>query len=752
MEMYLVAIVILSGLAVSDLIVGVSNDAANFLNSSIGSRVAPRYVIFIIASMGMLAGVTFSKGMMEVARKGIFHPKFFTMPELVVIFLAVMLTDVLLLDLYNTFGLPTSTTVSIVFELLGAAVAVSLIKISQAAEGFAELVKYINTAKALAIIAGILLSVVFAFLCGALVQFLSRLLFTFDFHRRLRRYGALWGGAALSVITYFILIKGAKGSTFITPEALAWIKSNTLWILLGSFLVCAFILQVLMLLTKINPLKPIVLMGTFALAMAFAANDLVNFIGVPLAGLSAYQVAQTGAEPLTMTMGALQKATPSHSYLLLAAGIIMAVTLWVSKKARTVSKTELGLGRQEEGVERFGSSPLSRTVVRMVTSLGEGTRRIIPKAVLNKINQRMDPGRYDVREIEGEDRAPFDLVRASVNLMVAGALISLGTSLKLPLSTTYVTFMVAMGTSFSDRAWGRDSAVFRVTGVLTVIGGWFLTAFTAFTVSMIFAYIIFHLRAAGVLIIAVAAVLLLVRNRRVHKRREKDVADFEIFNLKKVKDGKFAVATTFEHVGYFLGEVARMLTRGYEGLVKQNRMELKAVRKDSKKMRGWSGIIVANIFKTLRLLQKDEGGYSKQYARTVNALQEIGECQRDAVRRAYIHVDNQHEGMLAVQLEELKQIQDIVLDILEKSSNAMMKGEVPDCAVIKEAKLRLEALEEGFDKNQVDRIQDESSKTRLSILFYGWVRDLNVIVDETYNLVKIFRDSFPQDPAARGAD
>lgn len=744
MELYLIAIGVLALLAVSDLIVGVSNDAVNFLNSSIGSRVASRYVIFIIASLGMMAGVTFSSGMMEVARKGIFHPKFFTMPELMVIFLAVMLTDVLLLDLYNTFGLPTSTTVSIVFELLGAAVAVSLIKIYRSAEGFASLTRYINTGKALAIISGILLSVVIAFLCGTIIQFFSRLLFTFDFNKRLKRYGALWGGLALSFITYFILIKGAKGATFITPEALAWINAHTGHILIGSFLVCAAILQLLMMITKMNILKPIVLIGTFALAMAFAANDLVNFIGVPLAGMSAYQAAGTMSDPLNGAMTALQKATPSQSYLLLLAGVIMAITLWVSRKARTVTKTEINLARQDEGVERFGSSALSRTMVRMMSSMGEGIKKVIPRSVLNKINERMDPAKYDARAAIAaqEDRPSFDLVRASVNLMVASALISLGTSLKLPLSTTYVTFMVAMGTSFSDRAWGRDSAVYRITGVLTVIGGWFVTALMAFTVSAIFAYVVFELREVGVLLIMGLGIFVLLRNRILHKKREKEEEEVEIFNLKKVRDGKYAIATTFEHAGYFLREVARVLTLGFEGLAKQNRMMLKNARKDSQKMREWSNIIVANVFKTLRLLHKEEGIYSPEYAHTVSALQEIGECQRDMVRRAYEHVDNNHKGMLPAQLDELKKVNDIVVNILDQTANAMMRKDIVDCETILADKEQLERLEEEFDKNQVNRIQTERSKTRLSILFYGIIRDLNIIVDQTYNLMKMFRDSF----------
>jgi len=452
-EFYLVALGILVCCAVFDLIVGVSNDAVNFLNSSIGSRVAPRHVIMIIASLGIIAGVTFSSGMMEVARKGIFHPQFFTMPELITIFLAVMLTDILLLDMFNTLGLPTSTTVSIIFELLGAAVALSVIKILSAGQGLGMVAEYINSSKAMLIIFGILFSVVIAFICGAIVQFFSRLLFTFDYTKTLLRYGALWGGVALSSIVFFILIKGAKGASFITPETYALIKTNALLILFATFVVAAVILQILITFFRANILKPIVLMGTFALAMAFAANDLVNFIGVPMAGFHAFKAAMASSDPLNITMGVLNKKVASETFLLLIAGAIMVATLWFSRKARTVSKTELGLGSQLENVETFESTKLSRVLVRSVSSFFEAGKQYIPISVRNFVDNRMDPAQY----VPSDKSAPqsFDLVRASVNLMVASAIISWATSMKLPLSTTYITFMVSMGSSFSDRAWGR---------------------------------------------------------------------------------------------------------------------------------------------------------------------------------------------------------------------------------------------------------------------------------------------------------
>ena len=745
MELYLAAVIILAALAVTGLVVGVSNDAVNFLNSAIGSRVAPRYIIMSVASLGMMAGVLFSKGMMEVARKGIFHPKFFTMPELIVIFLAVMLTDVLLLDLYNTFGLPTSTTVSIIFALLGASVAVTLVKVSQTGEGFASMVKYINTVKILAIISGILLSVVIAFVCGMVIQFFSRLLFTFEFAKRLKRYGAIWGGLGLAFITYFILIKGAKGSALITEEVYNWIQSHTMTILLIIFAGCAMILQLLMWFFKINIFKPVVLAGTFALAMAFAANDLVNFIGVPLAGYNAFRVAGASGDPLGINMEALQREIPTHSLLLILAGIIMAITLWVSRKARTVIYTEINLGRQEEGYERFDSSPLSRIVVRMGTSLGDGIKKIIPKSIMKKLNSRFAPPRQEaLAKISGEGERPaFDLVRASVNLMVASALISFATSLKLPLSTTYVTFMVAMGTSFSDRAWDRDSAVFRISGVLAVIGGWFLTALMAFIVTFAFALAIYYSKTPGVIAILGLAVFSIFRSHRVHRKREKEVSEYEIFNLKKVKDNKYAVETTFKHVGIFLEKVAENLNQAYAALATENRLLLKTLRKETRKIQTWANIIVANIFKTLRLLHHEEIATTQKYAQSVSVLQEIAECHRDLVLRAYEHLNNNHKPLLPVQLEELKKVRDSILNLLEKTADAMLKKQIPDFESITADKQKLNKMITEFDKLQVKRIQNETSKTRLSILFYGFTRDSRIIAEQTYSLLKIFHESFP---------
>jgi phosphate/sulfate permease len=746
MAVYQYAILILFGLAISDLVVGVSNDAANFLNSSVGSRVTSRRFILIIASLGILAGVTFSSGMMEVARKGIFHPQFFTMPELMVIFLAVMLTDIILLDLYNTFGLPTSTTVSIVFELLGAAVAVSLLKLHQAGMSFSGVTSYINTGKALMIIVGILLSVGVAFLVGAIVQFLSRMLFTFDYEKRLRRYGAMWGGVALATITYFILIKGAKGASFITDETLAWIQANTVLILLLATVVSAALLQLLMTFTRVHILKVVILVGTFALAMAFAANDLVNFVGVPLAGLSAYMEASGSGDALGQTMDALQQPVRSSTFFLLIAGAVMVATLWISRKARTVSKTEVSLGRQDEGYERFESTLLSQTIVRIVAAVFKNANKIIPRSLREKVYKRIDRSNYSPTPETDGTVASFDHIRASVNLMVAAALIAWATSLKLPLSTTYVTFMVAMGTSLSDQAWGRDSAVYRVTGVLTVIGGWFFTAMMAFTVSSIFAVAIYYGGAPAVTTILILAVLLIIRTHITHRFRVRAEEAAEVFNLRKITDSGAALNVTFEHAGIFLKEVSQVFSTGLEGLFDQDRQKLRLARQAERQIQHWSNIIVANVFKVLRLLQREEMANTQRYAQTMSALQEISESTRDIVIRAKVHVANNHAGLLDVQVEELRRIKRRVMEILEHGATALLQREQPDPEEFKVSVQRLRALTHEFDQNQIKRIQDNVSKTRLSILFYAFMWDSLKIAEQTNHLLKIFRD--PLRPAA----
>ncbi|MFC1584752.1 anion permease [Fibrobacterota bacterium] len=737
-EFFLAAVIILIAFAVFDLMVGVSNDAVNFLNSSIGSRVAPRAVIMIVASLGILAGVTFSSGMMEVARKGIFHPQFFTMPELLMIFLAVMLTDVILLDMFNTFGLPTSTTVSIVFELLGGAVAVSVLKILAEGGGLSTLGEYINTAKALMIIFGILLSVVVAFFFGAVVQFFTRLLFSFDYMARLKRYGGVWGGIAMASIFYFILVKGSKGASFLTPEATAYIKENAWTIMFWAFLASTVVFQILLFL-QINILKPLILIGTFALAMAFAANDLVNFIGVPLAGLASYQAALASDSPLTVTMGMLAKKVPTNTYFLLIAGAIMVITLWISKKARTVTQTEISLGQQEEGVERFESVLLSRIIVRMWLGSSEIIKLLIPRFIRDGIAGRMDPERSPIQSEEGPS---FDLMRASVNLMVASACISYATSQKLPLSTTYVTFMVAMGTSFADRAWGRESAVYRITGVLTVIGGWFMTAISAFMVSALMAVIIYYSNFYAVPVVLIAIGLMVWKSHRTHDIRSQEKEKERIFNLRKIKDAPGSIATTFEHMGLLIREIRESLDITLEALFRQDLGVLKVKAKNVKKIQNWSNIIIANIFKSMRLLQKHDQKISGQYAQTIRRLQQLTDCNRDITMRAMMHVDNQHKGLINDQIHDLQAVRRMIHEIFRETEAIFSKKVPADREAVQKRHRELKQTVRDMNQGQMDRIISRASKTRLSILYYAVTEDIVALSKQNLRLVGIFQDSF----------
>ncbi|MEO1203122.1 MAG: inorganic phosphate transporter, partial [Pseudomonadota bacterium] len=504
-------------LAILDLSVGVSNDAVNFLNSAIGSRVASRRVILLVAGGGVLAGSLFSSGIMEVARSGIFNPDLFVFADVMVIFLAVMLADVLLLDLFNTFALPTSTTVSIVFELLGAATAVSVLVIMNNPDAH-SLIDYVKADRALIIISGILLSITVAFITGTIVQFFSRMLFTFRKrnHTAIIRVG--WGAIAFTVISYFLIIKGLKGTGFIPAEALEYILSNAGVIVLVTLAVWTIVLTILNAL-KVDVLAMVVLGGTFSLALAFASNDLVNFIGVPLAGLAAFgEWSGSGLAPEQMTMEALSGPVQGNTLILLGAGAIMVATLWLSSKAQSVTQTEVDLGRQDEGAERFRPGPVSRGIVRTVIATGDAAMRAVPEQWRVGVASRFEQDKTDAADV---DRPAFDTLRASVNLTVASILIVFATSLKLPLSTTFVSFMVAMGTSLADQAWGRDSAVFRLAGVFSVVGGWFVTALAAFAMGATFAVLIKLFDAVAVAGLVALAAFALMHSYRFHDRRSK---------------------------------------------------------------------------------------------------------------------------------------------------------------------------------------------------------------------------------------
>lgn len=512
MDIYLILVIALLILAVGDLVVGVSNDAVNFLTSAIGSRVASQRTILIIAAAGVFAGAAFSSGMMEVARKGIFNPSFFSYADVMVVFMAVMITDIILLDTFNSFGMPTSTTVSIVFELLGASVMVGWLMIQKGDNSELNLLDVINTSKASQIIAGIFLSIGVAFSIGALSQWISRLWFTFNIRRGIAKYGALFAGICMTIIIYFLLIKGIKGADF-GKEISGLFLNNALQIVIGAFVLSTLLLWVLQKVFSVNPLKVVVLTGTFSLAMAFAGNDLVNFIGVPITGYQSYFLWQESGLPAdAFSMSALQSAVETPKLLLFMAGAVMVLTLWLSAKARKVTDTSVNLGSQGAVDERFKPNLVSGGIISVATVFSNFFTAVIPEKTRDRINSR-----FELVAVEEEDQPAFDLLRASVNLVIASILIAFASSLKLPLSTTYVSFMVAMGASLADRAWGAGSAPYRVAGVVNVIGGWFLTAFAAFSVAGIIALAISYGGNYVALGLFAVALFAFVRNNRRKK-------------------------------------------------------------------------------------------------------------------------------------------------------------------------------------------------------------------------------------------
>jgi len=735
-----VAVIILIVFAVFDLIAGVSNDAVNFLNSAIGSHVAPRYVIIIVASIGIMVGVSFSSGMMEVARKGIFNPQFFTMPDLLTIFLGVVIAMFILLDLFNTYGLPTSTTVSIVFALLGGAVAVSILKILQTKGDLLTLYQYINTSKAMLIIFGILLSIFVAFSLGAIVQFFTRLLFTFDYVRRLKHYGAVWGGIAFSFIAYFILIRGAKGAFFITAETATAIKDNAFLILLIIFTISVVFLQIL-LFFKVNVLKPVVLVGTFALAMAFAANDLVNFIGVPVAGYQAYNLAHATEAPLMTLMVALGEKVPTQKLMMLIAGLIMVVTLWFSKKARTVTDTEISLGEQLDEEERFESIFLSRAIVGISIRFTNFLQFFIPVFAQRWLQTRLDTTQYRA-ETGGDKRPSFDLLRASVNMMVASAVISYATSQTLPLSTTYVTFMVAMGSSLSDRAWGRESAVYRIAGVFTVIGGWFLTALSAFIISGVIATIIFYTGGWGVPVPLFVVGYIIWQNHHTHKERTKHKDFGAVFNLRKITDVSQSISITFEHMAIFLEEIRVSVNTALTALFGQNEYVLKNEYKKIPKIQQWSNMIIANVFKCMRLLLRHEAHLYLKYAQTVRRIQKLSDGHRDIVQRAYLHVSNHHKGLLDIQKEEMKKVGNILDEMLIDVQKAFRSKDMHKYMEVQKRDIELREIAKRLNDQQIERIRSGESKTRLSILFYAIVGNAMMLSKQNLKLIEIFAETF----------
>lgn len=742
MDLFLIIVIILFVLAISDLVVGVSNDAVNFLNSAIGAKVAPRYIIMIVASAGILVGTTFSSGLMEVARKGIFNPEMFYLPEIMTIFLAVMLTDVLLLDLYNTFGLPTSTTVSIVFELLGAAVAVSIIKVAESGQTATDIINYINTSKALAIISGILLSVAVAFTVGAIIQYITRLVFTFDYDKRVKRYGAIFGAVTLTAITFFILLKGAKGASFITAETSDYIKNNMMTIMLYSLIAWGIVFQLLLWFTNLNILKPIVLVGTFALALAFAANDLVNFIGVPLAGFSSYNIGLDTADPFTHLMVELKGKVSTPTILLLLAGVIMVVTLWFNKKAQSVTKTEVNLGRQDEGFERFESSLVARVLVRMSLSLMEITRKITPDFLLTLVNNRFDRSKATLKDIDRNDPPAFDLLRASVNLMVASILISFATSLKLPLSTTYVTFMVAMGTSLSDRAWGRESAVYRINGVITVIGGWFLTAILAFTVSAIFATLIYFTEIVAIVILVAVAGFALYRTHILHRQREKEDESMKKLTVATATNGTDVISAMFQDIATFLSNAAGNLKHNIAALAAGDRQKLRDQKSYIKRTKKHSNLIISQIINSVKLLKDSEVKQGRRYGKIIASMQEIHAYIKDINQECVDHIENNHGIPSEDEIKELMHLNNSILELIDMTENIFIDKSFDNLEEFNKKLEEVQNFAHNYDENELMRIRDNKVSSRNSMLFLNTLSNMENVAGQISNLVSVSRKNY----------
>jgi len=661
-SIFYVIVGVLFVLAISDLIVGVSNDAVNFLNSAIGSNAASRKVIYGVAAAGLLVGSSFSNGMMEIARSGIIQPELFLFTDVMMIYLAVMIADIILLDLFNTFGLPTSTTVSIIFELLGAGMVMAFFKTTSDGMPIDAIGQYINSDKATTIISSILLSVVLAFGLGALVQYLTRLLFSFNYIKRLPYFGAAWAGLAMTALTYFLVLKGLKGTSFATPEFLSIVSENQAGILIGSFIFWTVVMQVSIVFLKRNIFRFVVLSGTFALAFAFAGNDLVNFIGVPLAGFHSFILwSQSGLDPEIMTMEALNDPQRADTYFLVAAGVVMVLTLYFSKKAKTVTETQVGLSRQEEGEERFKPHRVSRYLVKGAMHSGRVVRMMLPRAFWRTQARNFSPPK------EKDENTAFDLVRAAVNLTVGSALIALGTSFKLPLSTTYVAFMVAMGSSLSDKAWGRDSAVYRVSGVLNVIGGWFITGLAAFTLAGLFVAILVWMGfnatflLLGIVILAIGRSILAHRSSEKKKEKKRKGT---LFQLSKKKDFERLKV----HVSRTLQQAAKSSSSALLGLVAENRPSLVKSARELEDLRMEYSQVEVDLYRSVKSASKEELDRFHAYFNLFGNIQDLFQSAQFLVNLCQEHVRNHHTPPSAKQKELLLELSKSTSQLLERAS------------------------------------------------------------------------------------
>lgn len=742
---YLILIIFLFILAVFDLSVGVSNDAANFLNSAIGSKTASFRVIMVIAAVGIFVGASLSNGMMDVARNGIFQPQHFFFSEIMCILLAVMLTDVVLLDVFNSLGMPTSTTVSLVFELLGGTVALSMMKIINS-NGALQLGDLVNTDKAFTVILAIFLSVAIAFFFGAIVQYISRIIFTFNYKKHSKYFIGLFGGLAATAIIYFMLIKGLKGSPFMEGPLKDLIYNDTSLIIWGSLIFFTILMQCLHWL-KVNVFKIVILMGTFALALAFAGNDLVNFIGVPLVGYSSYVdlMAQGGTTtPDTFLMNSLLGPAKTPWYFLVGSGLVMVIALATSKKAQNVVKTSVDLARQSEGNENFGTSPVARVLVRTCNTMGSSILSVVPPRMKDWIDSR-----FNNDEVILENKASFDLVRASVNVVLSGLLIAVGTSLKLPLSTTYVAFMVAMGSSLADRAWGRESAVYRITGVLSVIGGWFITAGAAFTVCFLAALLIYVGGIAAMVGVVCLAAYMLIHNQLMYKRKQKKEAMREavsttVSKLRETTDKREALSLFREHSREELCKVlhfaADTFNRSVHGFMDENLKELRraliAIEEEKTYLKQVKRVGTLGVTQLEHNIAIDKGLY---YYQGNDFASEIVFSIRRMTEPNKEHVDNNFSPLSDVQKKDFGKMTEQIVSFLNRGSAMIEKNDYHRMDDMIAESVELTNKLTMLKKEELKRIQGQSGSTKVSMVYLNMVQEAQNVVSFTANLLKVSR-------------
>lgn len=739
---YFSFIVFLFMLAVFDLVVGVSNDAVNFLNSAIGAKVARFRTILIIASIGVFVGATMSNGMMDIARHGIFQPQMFSFNDLLCIFLAVMVTDVVLLDVFNTLGMPTSTTVSMVFELLGGTFILSLLKIATDETGLLGFADLLNTDKALSVILGIFLSVAVAFIFGTVVQWLSRLIFTFNYTSKLKWKIGLFGGIATTCILYFALLKGLKDSSFMTPEYNAWIKENTMYLVGGCFVVSTVLMQVFHW-CKINVFKIVIFMGTFALALAFAGNDLVNFVGVPLAAYSAYQdfAANGAGQADTFMMSSLNENAKTPFIFLFLSGVVMVYALATSKKAQNVVKTSVDLSRQDEGEEMFGSSRVARSIVRGANNVNEFFSKYTPKTLVRWIDAR-----FNKDEAILAQGAAFDLVRASINLVLSGLLIALGTSLKLPLSTTYVTFIVAMGSSLADRAWSRESAVFRITGVLNVIGGWFLTAGIAFSACALVTIAMYYGGAVVMALFVFVAVFILIKSNFSTKRKDETDYEEQLFKgIMNAKDKAECWGLLKKHVCATQQEMLDFVWKTYEDVVNG------FVDEDLKTLRRAVKRIDAEKSRRKKLRQRELVGMRRIDKRislekntwfhlASNSGEQMLYCLKRMSDPCKEHVDNNFNPLSRECIEEILPVKKKIVDYLMRSERIVEDRDYEHIdALLAEEEAYKQQLSE-MRRAQEDRIQmDLSQGLKVSLVYLNLLQETQELLSDLRHYLRAFK-------------